>query len=140
MATYPNSRLYNRKRQHTEAGLSPDDLPSKRLRSDREPHSSSNLPPPTFWDNLSKIWLTRQALNELGRRNAQSTSNRSPVQHKVRKPRTRSAVRELEQKAQPALPVSEYLLKASQADIARLKVYARRGGPDLTNLRGVCTI
>jgi hypothetical protein len=91
-----------------------------RLRPYREPHSSSNLPPP-FWDNMSKIWLTRQALNELGRRNAQSTSNRSPVQ-------------------QPALPVSEYLSKVSQADIARLKVYARRGGPDLTDLRGVCTI
>jgi len=141
MATSPNSRLHNRKRQHTEAALSQDNppsLPSKRFKSTREPYPSSNLPPPAFWDNLSKIWLTRQAVKELDRRNAQS--NRSPTQYKVRKPRTRSADRKLKQKAQAAVPVSEYLLRAPQADITLLKSFARQGGPDITDLRGVCTI
>jgi len=136
MATSPKWTLHNRKRQHAEAELSQDDLPSKRRKSTRESYSSSGLPPPAFWDNLSKIWLTRQALKELGRRNAQSTSNQSPVQFKVKKPRTRSAVREFKQKAQPGIPVSEYLSKAPLADIALLKTFARQGGPDLTNLRG----
>jgi hypothetical protein len=127
MATYPKSRLHNRKRQFTE-DLPPQ--PSKRFK-----------PPPAFWDNLSKIPLTRSALKELERRNA--ISNRPCVPLKVKKPRTRSDLREFKQKAQPTVPVSRYLPKASQADIALLKVFApqeRRGGPDLTDLRGVCTI
>jgi hypothetical protein len=133
MATSPKSRLHNRKRRYTEAELSQDDLPS--LPSKRFKR------PPAFWDNLSKIPLTRLALKELERRYA--LSDRSCVQPKIKKPRTRSAVREFKQKAQPTVPVSKYLSKASQADIALLKVFAiqqRRGGLDLTDLRGVCII
>lgn len=131
MATSPKWRLHNRKRRYTEAELAQDDLPS--LPSKRFKR------PPAFWDNLSKIPLTYSALEELEGRYA--LSNRSCVQPKVKKPRTRSAIRKFKQKAQPTVPVSEYLSKASQADIALLKVFAaqqRRGGPDLTNLRGVC--
>jgi hypothetical protein len=133
MATSPKSRLHNRKRRYTEAELSQDDLPSL--------PSKRFKPPPAFWDNLSKIPLTRSAVKELERRSA--LSDRSCVQPKVKKPRTRSAVREFKQKAQPPIPVSEYLSKASQADIVLLKVFAtqqRRGGPDLADLRGVCII
>lgn len=36
------------------------------------------------------------------------------------------------------LPVSEFLLTASQAEITRLKVFAKdRGGPDISDLRAV---
>jgi hypothetical protein len=130
MATPPKWRQHNRKRQQAEAELSQDDLlPSKRFKRS-----------PAFWDNLSKVPLTRSALKELERRYA--LSDRSCVQPKIKKPRTRSAVREFKQRAQPIVPVSEYLPKASQADISILKVFAtqqRRGGPDLTDLRGVST-
>ena len=130
MATAPKSRLHNRKRRYTKAELPQDglpSLPSKRFK-----------PPPAFWDNLSKIPLTRSALKELDRR--YTLSDRSCVQSKVKKPHTRSVVREFKQKAQPTVPISEYLPKASQADIALLKIFARRGGSDLTSLRGVCVI
>jgi len=131
MATSPKSTVHNRKRKHAEVELSQDDLPSL--------PSKKFKPPPAFWDNLSKIWLTRSSLKELNRRNAQSTSYQSSLKYKIRKPRTRSAVREFKQKVQPAVPVSEYLSKAPQVDIALLKTFARKGGPDLTDLRGVCT-
>lgn len=132
-----------RKRQLVEAKLSQVELPalpSKRVKLNRESHSSSELPPAAFWDNLSRIPLLRRALKELDRRNAQSASNLSRVQPKVKKPRTRSAVRKSKQKTQPAIPVPEYLSKAPPADITLLKVFARQGGPDLTDLRGVCDI
>ena len=119
---------FAKKRRYTEAELSQDDPhspPSKRFK-----------PPPAFWDNLSKIPLTRSALEELKRR----YTGRSCIQLKVKKPRTRSAVREFKQKAQPIVPVFKYLLKAPQAGITQLKSFARQGGPDLTNLRGVCNI
>ena len=130
MATSPKWRPHNRKRRHAEAELSHDDLPS--LPSKRFKR------PPAFWDNLSKIPLTSSALKELERRCA--LSDRSCVQPKVKKPRTRSAVREFKQKSQLTVPVSEYLPKAPQADIIQLKAFARQGGPDLTKLRGVRTI
>jgi hypothetical protein len=132
MAASPKSTGHNRKRKHAEVELLQDDLPSLSSRRFKLP--------PAFWDNLSKIWLTRPSLKELDRRNAQSTLNQSRVEYKTRKPRTQSAVRECKQKAQPAIPVSEYLSRASQADISLLKTFSRIGGPDLTDLRGVCTI
>jgi len=139
METHPKSRPQNRKRQHAGVELWQDDLPSlppKRFKSSTKPHSSSKLPPPAFWDNLSKVWLTRRALNELDRRNAQSASNQSPVQPKVKKPRTRSAIREFKHRAQPALPkpVNPYL------DRGNLQQFARHGGPDLSDLKGVCIL
>lgn len=137
METHPKWSPQNRKRQHAEVELWHDDLPSlppKRFKSSRKPHSCSKLPPPAFWDNLSKVWLTRRALEELDRRNAQSAFNQSPVQPKGKKPRTRSAVRELKHRAQPALPnpANRYL------DRGNLQRFARHGGPDLSDLKGVC--
>lgn len=140
MATYSESRTHNRKRQQSEAELSQDDpLTSKRFKSTRE-HRSSELPPTAFWDGLSKIWLTRSALKELGRRNAHSTFNQSCGQSNVKRPLTRSAVRDSKRRAQSLVPVSDYLSKAHQADIARLKAFARHGGPHLADMRGVCII
>jgi hypothetical protein len=130
MATSPKSRLHHRKRRYSEAELSEDDLPSQ--------SSKRYKRPPAFWNNLSTIPLTRSSLKELERRYA--LSNRSCARPKVKKPRTRRAVREFKQRAHETVPVSEYLPKASLVDIALLKVFARqqrRGGPDLTDLRGV---
>ena len=63
-----------------------------------------------YWDSLSKRWLTRRALNEVDRRNGQRVS---PVERNGDKPRQ---LRSLSKK---------------------LKFFAKDGGPDLCDLRGV---
>lgn len=70
--------------------------------------------PVTFWDTLSTIWLTKRALNELGRRNIQAAPT-PPC------PSNRSSQRSV--------------TRGTPADV---KTYARQGGPDLSDLRGVC--
>ncbi|OAP53960.1 hypothetical protein AYL99_11840 [Fonsecaea erecta] len=65
---------------------------------------------PAFWDSLSSIHLTRRALAELDRRNA------------------------LRKKSSPKQPTS--VKSVSEPDTIDLEDVARRGGPDLTDLRG----
>ena len=117
----------------------PEDQPScgrKRKRAATEEHSTiaatSPQPPwkrakrsfelrqeasTAYWDSLSKLWLTRRALDELKRRNRHTAS---PV-------RT-AAARRLDWGGEPD-PL-EYPSK-------QLKRFARHGGPDLRDLRGV---
>ncbi|OJD21904.1 hypothetical protein ACJ73_06757 [Blastomyces percursus] len=58
------NRLVSRKRQH------PDSLqPTPQHQPKRQ---KSNAPASTYWDNLSKIWLTENAVRELNRRNIRS--------------------------------------------------------------------
>jgi len=114
MATCPKSRPQNRKRQHAEADLSQDDLPSlpsKKLKSTREHHSASRFPPPAFWDSLSKVWLTRRALRELDRRN------------------------QSESRAHASAPAPRPDRQFSRRKA--LQRFARHGGPELGDLRGV---
>ncbi|KXX77155.1 hypothetical protein MMYC01_207569, partial [Madurella mycetomatis] len=69
-------------------------------------------PPPSFWDNLSEIPLTENALHELDRRNRDSTQS------------THSLSR-----IQSCRPVTRRFA-------AELRTLARQGGPDLSDLRG----
>lgn len=64
-----------------------------------------------FYDSLSKVWLTRRALKELARRTRQADSPQ----------RTPSAPR----------PVSR------PSTLKQIQRFARHGGPDLRDLRGV---
>lgn len=67
---------------------------------------------PEFYDNLSKIWLTPLALQELDRRNhEEALSNPVITQASIGPP-----------------------VGAGTTDLAR---FARMGGPDLSDLRGV---
>ncbi|KAF2189960.1 hypothetical protein K469DRAFT_452169, partial [Zopfia rhizophila CBS 207.26] len=70
---------------------------------------SGSQPPPAFWDNLSKIWLTKRALRELDQRNTQAAPSppRSPHRRARRPPR---------------------ILKD-------IRLFARHGGPNLSDLR-----
>lgn len=68
---------------------------------------------PSFWDTLSKIRLSRSSLREFERRN---------IGKKIQSPYT------------PTTKI-EYPTGRSRL---RLKRFARRGGPDLSHLRGVC--
>ena len=70
--------------------------------------------PPEVWDSLSKIWLTTDALRELNRRNKQNESNLSSQRLRAR------------------------LTRLSVEDkFKSTKSFARHGGPDLSDLRGV---
>ncbi|KAM3443536.1 hypothetical protein MY4824_000422 [Beauveria thailandica] len=100
--------LQNRKRPNTD-NTTQDNPPNKRLKSTSAIYPASNFPP-KFWDNLSKVWLTRRALRELDRRNGCRRND-----------------------AQPPATISAGLISASSPNIAR---FARRGGPDLSHLRG----
>jgi hypothetical protein len=76
---------------------------------------SGSQPPAAFWGGLSKIWLTKRALRELDRRNAQAVPSPPRSLQQARRPVTRNF-------------------------LAELKRIAGDGGPDLSDLRNVCTI
>ena len=64
--------------------------------------------PPEFWDNLSQVPLCHGALREFNRRTVRPTTHKPPVQSVLK----------------------EDLVK-------QLKRFARHGGPDLRDIRGV---
>ena len=110
--------LNPRKRRTPPVGpVTETQLPvSKRLKTcfvtaTKDPHR-----PPGYWDTLSKIWLTRGSLRELERRN-------------------KGAV--------PTIPSSSQISNSTTLPVyskqswQQVKRFARQGGPDLTDLRGV---
>jgi hypothetical protein len=88
-----------------------DDLhrPTKKLKLGHPAY-----PPTRFWDSLSKIPLTRNALRELNERNTKASCSSTNLQKLQQR---RSNFQHL-----PAIP----------------QRFARQGGPDLKDLRGVC--
>lgn len=102
--------IHSRKRPHPPqdfAGI----LPTQAYKKQKVEHPSDSLLPPAFWDNLSEIWLTHNALRELDRRNKQATADVSP-QHQFLRPVTRDVLKTIQR-------------------------FARQGSPDLSELRGV---
>ena len=83
-----------------------------------------------YWNTLSKVPVTRRALKEFDRRHReQSTSSK---RRKLGRQRERKIVRTIyPNKAEQDL--SQAAVHKSQ----RIKRFARGGGPDLTDLRGV---
>ena len=79
----------------------------------REVAISSNYPA-AFWDTLSRVHLTRKALQELNRRSKQSDS-----------------------KAAARRTANSRLRRLLRSDSRRLKALAKDGGADLSALRGV---
>jgi hypothetical protein len=93
--------------QQLSAGASPGQAYKKqKLR-----HPDGPLLPAPFWDNLSKVWLTHNALREFDRRS-------KPVLQNV--PAKRQLLR----------PVTRGLLR-------NIREVANQGGLDLSDLRGV---
>ena len=103
-------------------------------------HPSESRPPPAFWDNLSKIWLTKRALQELDRRNSQATLSSFPLSCQQHRPITRRALAEWKDRPenwQPTDPAPAFLAHCSPRCLASIRQLARHGGPELQNLRGV---
>ncbi|KAF1936881.1 hypothetical protein EJ02DRAFT_413226 [Clathrospora elynae] len=97
--------------------------PSKKQRLH---HPRGYQPSPAFWDNLSKLWLTKRALRELGRRTAAPSPARRPV--------TRNFIAEQKTNRQVA-HCTDYLSRCTPRILKNIRVFARHGGPDLTDLR-----
>jgi hypothetical protein len=101
----------------------------KRRRTSQEPTDIAQVPsakklkplsendghhhrPPSFWDTLSKVRLSRSALKEFDRRNVQGTG----------------------QLCSEPIPIAQVSAGRYRQ---QLKRFGRRGGPDLSHLRGV---
>ena len=92
-------------------------------------YPKNNKPPPAFWDGLSVIPLTQAALKEFDRRTTEifrSTSCGSS--NRRHQPITRALIAKWK---------SEHLHKSLSRLSDEEKRFARLGGPDLTDLRGV---
>ncbi len=110
-----------RKRQHSPhssthpPAAAPPPIKTKRLPPSHS-HSRSRTPP-AFYDNLSHIWLTKHALRELDRRTKENSSLST----------------------QQSAPT--FLRKRSSTCLNDdIKRFATHGGPDLSDLRGVCIL
>ncbi|KAI9671921.1 MAG: hypothetical protein M1817_002348 [Caeruleum heppii] len=104
----------------------------------RPNHFSDFHPPPAFWDNLSRIWLTTQALKELDRRNSHVTPSRSDLStQSVRWPLTQGTLPKwkIEPDRQLDEPHFDFLSHCSLEHLEAIKLFARDGGPDLRDLR-----
>ncbi|OJD20507.1 hypothetical protein ACJ73_08160, partial [Blastomyces percursus] len=104
------------------------------LNQPRPPSKRLNLGQPTsaYWDNLSKIWLTRDALEELGRRNRASGSvpESTFIPHR---PLTRQLQASLKRRYQTLAP--DPTINYKPESLSKIKKLSRQGGPDLSDLR-----
>ncbi|KKZ67175.1 hypothetical protein EMCG_07120 [[Emmonsia] crescens] len=132
-------------------GLSLSNPPRKRPRSEQYPnglsqHQSKRQKPrnspisqssPGFWDNLSKIWLTKGALRELNRRNNQTAL--IPYDSRCRKlhrPLTRQLLAELKKTLRYTQYNPNFLHNCGPDILKDIKQFSRNGGPNLSDLRG----
>ncbi|KAI9889132.1 MAG: hypothetical protein M1814_005794 [Vezdaea aestivalis] len=127
-----------RKRRHSEQPTLQQNKASQHVcKRQGRSHLSGFQYPPAFWDNLSKIHLTKLALKELDRRNTQATLNsRQPYLRPDRRI-TRRVSAELKKSSQPLKSPAEYLRYCAMSDLKNIKQTARHGGPDLMDLRGL---
>ncbi|KAL8987849.1 MAG: hypothetical protein Q9177_002992 [Variospora cf. flavescens] len=98
---------HNRKRKLVDWEPVADPVPQPASKRQKQQRTSAS-----FWDNLSRQWLTRRALEELDRRTSEL-----PLTGSTCRPRSHKAINR----------------KFKLADLQR---FARQGGPDLRDLRG----
>ena len=102
---------YNRKRQQSAADPEPDCSPQPTAKRQKLKDSRRHRTPSSFWDNLSRQWLTHRTLRELDRRTLR-----------------------------PTVPIPPCPNGKENINPAKLKHFARHGGPNLGDLRGVSSI
>jgi hypothetical protein len=128
----------SRKRQRPEP-LQPNEASLPVSKKQKFSHPSGSQPPAAFWDNLSKIWLTKRALRELDRRNAEAALSPYRLPHRrVHRPLTRNFLAESNRNCQTTRYTTDYLHHCEPRILKDIKLFARRGGPDLSDLRNVC--
>ncbi|KAM3065768.1 hypothetical protein ACMFMG_010006 [Clarireedia jacksonii] len=117
-----------RKRQRTEQNPLPSPPSSKRQKLQHHEH----VEPPEFWDSLSKVWLTKRALRELNRRSTVLRSSR----FQARRPITRNFRAKQHKNAHKHISAAGFLRRCSPRRSKDVERFARRGGPDLSDLIG----
>ena len=124
-------------RQRTVAGaLQLNGTSQPQLKRQKLNHPTTvSQPPSAFWDSLSKIWLTKSALRELNCRNSQPISSQPRSQS--RRPVTRNFFAELKRSRRVTQSASDFLRHLEPGISKDIKRFARNGGPDLSDLRGV---
>lgn len=100
--------------EHSTIATNSPQPPWKRAKNAFQSRQEANT---TYWDSLSKLWLTKRALKELNRRNRQTVS---PVRSGI--------IRRPDRSGESA---------ALENCSSQVKRFARQGGPDLRDLRGV---
>jgi hypothetical protein len=144
-ASMPSPPPYNpRKRQRAEpAQLEKASQPTaKRQRAERDGGRRASA---AYWENVSKVWLTKRALEELDRRTLSACpaptrhSHRShrSVRRRAHRPATESCAAESGAACRSAQYIVDPLSGCSARTARRIKSAARRGGPDLSELRNV---
>ena len=128
-AQFSNSR----KRQRTEQQPLPQP-PSKRQKKLQQ-HSSGGgyIDTPAFWDNLSKFWLTKHALREFNRRSTPPHSSYP----QARRPTTLNFLAR-QRNTRQRISAADFLCDCEPKRLKDIKRFAQRGGPDLSDLIGVC--
>ena len=97
-------------------------------------NTTSSSPPQAFWENLSKVWLTKRVLTELNKSYNQSASSPPHPRHqRARRPVTRNFAKS----QSPPSTVADLLRHCEPGTLKNIKLFARCGGPDLSELRGV---
>jgi hypothetical protein len=131
-----------RKRKHTKLSLPlPQENEALYPQSKRQRRTYQQTPPPVeYWDNLSKIWLTKRALRELDRRNALRSFKSTHSPYQARRPVTRNFHTELERIRGSIHTAQEFITHCEPSTLKNIRLFARHGGPDLLNLRGVCIV
>lgn len=137
----PELQLSNpRKRQRTEPhALQLNGTSQPQLKRQKPNHPTTGTQPPSaFWDNLSKLWLTKNSLRELNRRNSQPSSSQPRSQcRRARRPVTRNFLAELKRGRRVTQSASDFLRHGESGTLKDIKRFARNGGPDLSDLKGV---
>lgn len=102
----------NRKRKlGVDAEPTTDSSPPATNKRRKLENQQRHRTPNSFWDNLSRLWLTPRALREFDRRTEW-----------------------------PATPVPLERTGKEDIDLVQLKRFARHGGPSLDHLRAVSSI
>ena len=102
---------HSRKRQLSEAEPETDFSPQPTAKRQKLKYHQRHRTPSSFWDNLSRQWLTCRTLREFDRRTVW-----------------------------PAVSVPPYRTVKEDINPAKLKRFARHGGPSLGDIRGVSLI
>jgi hypothetical protein len=109
------------------------------LKKQRVSHSSGSETSAAFWDDLSKVWLTRRALREHDRRSTQAAPTRSHLLHqRARRPVTQHYLADSKRNSQTAQETAGYIhFYCEPSILKKVKLFAKHGGPNLLDLRNV---
>jgi hypothetical protein len=124
-----------RKRRHSEQRTPQQNKTSQHIsKRQKRSHPNGSQLSSAFWDNLSKVDLTKRALEELDRRNTQAALSCGLPFLRSHRPITRYVQKK---SSQPLTPPVEYLCHCGTSSLKKIKLTARHGGPDLSDLRDV---